>query len=177
MLIESMTRQVSIDLLARTNLGRLACVHDGQPYITPIAFAYDDNHLHAFSTLGQKIAWMRANPRVCVEADELVTRQDWATVIVIGRYQEFTDSPEDEDRRIHSYKLLQRNPVWWEPGGVKTLLEGTERPVSRPIYFRIHIDQISGHRGVPDTVAGHPSPVTKRSTGWFQKILGRAEHH
>ena len=28
MLIESMTRQASIDLLARTNLGRLACAHD-----------------------------------------------------------------------------------------------------------------------------------------------------
>ena len=177
MLIESMTRRASIDLLARTSLGRLACAHDGQPYITPFSFAYDDNHLYAFSTLGQKVAWMRANPRVCVEADELFTRQDWATVIVIGRYEEFTDTPEDEDRRIHAYKLLQRNPVWWEPGYARTVSAGIERPINGTMYFRIHIDQISGHRGVPDTVAGHPSSVTKRSTGWFQKILGRVEHH
>jgi len=59
MLIHDMTQQASIDLLARIRLGRLACAHEGQPYITPIYCAYDDNYLYSFSTLGQKIAWMR----------------------------------------------------------------------------------------------------------------------
>ncbi|MEO6024681.1 MAG: pyridoxamine 5'-phosphate oxidase family protein [Burkholderiales bacterium] len=86
MLIQTISRQASIDLLARTRLGRLGCVHGGgQAYITPVTFACDENYLYAFSTIGQKITWMRANPRVCVEADELETREDWATVIVIGR--------------------------------------------------------------------------------------------
>ena len=177
MLIQNMTRQASIDLLAHTRLGRLACAHDGQPYITPVSFACDGKYLYAFSTLGKKITWMRSNPRVCIEADELVTRQDWATVIVIGRYEELTDAPEYEVLRNHAYNLLQRNPLWWEPGYVKTVLDGTERPVSKPMYFRVHIDQISGHRGVPDTVARQRSSVTTRSTGWLQKILRRPEYH
>ena len=62
MLIQSMTKQASIELLARARLGRLACSHDGQPYITPMSFTYDDDNLHGFSTVGQKITWMRANP-------------------------------------------------------------------------------------------------------------------
>src|SRR5450631_3569067 len=92
MLIRNMTRQASIDLLARRRLGRLACAHDGQPYITPLAFEYDENYLYSFSTLGQKITWMRANPRVCIEAEELASPQDWATVIVLGRYEELPDT-------------------------------------------------------------------------------------
>lgn len=150
MFIQNMTRQDSLDLLTRTRLGRLACENNGQPYITPITFACDKEYLYAFSTLGKKIHWMRANPRVCIEADELVTQHDWATVIVTGRYEELTDAPEHKDRQIYAYNLLQKNPLWWEPGYVKTVLDGTERSTSKHMYFRIHIDEISGHRGVPD---------------------------
>ncbi len=177
MLIQTISRQASIDLLARTRLGRLACVHDGQPYITPVTFACDENYLYAFSTMGQKITSMRANPRVCVEADEMVSREDWATVIVIGRYEELTDGHEHEVLRNHAYNLLQRNPVWWEPGYVKTILDDAERPISEPIYFRIYIDQISGHRGVPDMVASQRAAVTPRSRGWLQRILRWPKQH
>lgn len=176
MLIHDMTRQASIDLLARMRLGRLACAHEGQPYITPIYCAYDDNYLYSFSTLGQKITWMRANPLVCVEADELVSPQDWATVIVLGKYEELPDTPEYEAHRKRAYDLLQRRPVWWEPGYVKTVLDEKMRPIE-PMYFRIHIDQISGHRGVPDTASSRKFSAThERPVGWLQRILGCPEH-
>ena len=55
MLINDMTRQESMELLARTRVGRLACSREGQPYITPLHWEYDDGHLYGFSTLGQKI--------------------------------------------------------------------------------------------------------------------------
>ena len=94
MLIHDLTRQESFDLLARVRLGRLACAYEGQPYITPMYFAYDDNHLYSFSTLGQKINWMRVNPLVCVEVDELIGPQKWASVIVLGKYEELPNTPE-----------------------------------------------------------------------------------
>jgi nitroimidazol reductase NimA-like FMN-containing flavoprotein (pyridoxamine 5'-phosphate oxidase superfamily) len=159
MLIHEMTRQASIDLLARTRLGRLACAHGGQPYITPIYCAYDDNYLYSFSTLGQKITWMRANPLVCLEVDELVSPQDWATVIVLGTYEELPETPQHKVYRKHAYDLLQRRPVWWEPGYVRTVLDEKTR-LLEPVYFRIHIDQISGHRGVPNTVSGQELSAT-----------------
>jgi nitroimidazol reductase NimA-like FMN-containing flavoprotein (pyridoxamine 5'-phosphate oxidase superfamily) len=176
MLIHDMTRQASIDLLTRTRLGRLACAHEGQPYITPLAYVYDDNYLYTFSTLGQKITWMRANPLVCVEAEELASPRDWATVIVFGKYEELPDTPQHEVYRRHAYDLLQRRPLWWEPGYVKTVLHERPRPME-PMYFRIHIDQISGHRGVPDTVSGRELSTTHESPmGWLRRILGRPEH-
>jgi len=110
-----------------------------------MSVTYDANRLYSFSTLGQKITWMRANPHVCVEVEELVSPQDWATVIVIGRYQELTTEKE----RTYAHDLLERRPAWWEPGYSRTVMEGKERPL-KPVYFRILIDQITGHRGIPD---------------------------
>lgn len=175
MLIHDMTRQASIDLLARMRLGRLACAHEGQPYITPMYFVYCDGSLYSFSTLGQKITSMRANPLVCVEADELATPQDWATVIVLGKYEELPDTPQYGMYRKRAYDLLRRRPVWWEPGYAKTVLYGKARPMEF-IYFRIHIDQISGHRGVPERVPGREFSATHEGpVNWPRRILGRPE--
>jgi uncharacterized protein len=148
MLIQSMTRQASNEILERAKLGRLGCAHEGQPYVTPILFAYSGNHLYSFSTLGQKVEWMRTNPLVCLEVEEITSREDWATVIVFGRYEELPDTPAYEADRKRAYDLLQRRPAWWEPGFVKTVLDGKERPLE-PVYFRIAIDTVNGHRGIP----------------------------
>jgi nitroimidazol reductase NimA-like FMN-containing flavoprotein (pyridoxamine 5'-phosphate oxidase superfamily) len=145
MLIQEMTKQASLDLLARTHLARLACTQGAQPYIVPIYFAYDNKCLHSFSTVGQKIEWMRANPLVCVQADEIVSSQQWMSVIVFGRFEELPDVPEWQSARALAHDLLQRKAVWWEPGYVKTILHGTERPLV-PIFYRIHVVQITGHR-------------------------------
>ena len=152
MLIHEMTRQACIDLLARTRLCRLACAQDAQPYITPIYCTYDRNYLYSFSTVGQKIIWMRANSLVCVEVDELVSSQEWTSVIVWGKYEELPDRPPYQTYRQRAHDLLQMQPVWWEPGYAKTVLDGKERPLEF-VYFRIQIERMSGHRGVPDKVS------------------------
>lgn len=170
MLIHDMTRQASIDLLARARLCRLACAHLDQPYISPIYCAYHDNYLYGFSTLGQKIAWMRANPLVCVEADELSSAQNWATVIIFGKYEELPDTSECEPHRKRAYELLQRQPMWWQPGYAKTVLDEKVRPME-VTYFRIHIERISGHRGIRldrDASAAHEAPAR-----WLRRILRR----
>jgi nitroimidazol reductase NimA-like FMN-containing flavoprotein (pyridoxamine 5'-phosphate oxidase superfamily) len=173
MLIKEMTREASIDLLARTRLYRLGCAFEGQPYITPIHCVYDDNYLYGFSTLGQKITWMRKNPLVCVLADELISPQDWASVIVSGKYEELPDVEPHGTHRQHAYDLLQKRATWWEPGYVETIVRGQARPMQF-LYFRIHIEQISGHRGVPDSIPDPKSAVAQpRISAWISKVLSR----
>lgn len=149
MLIRQLTRQDSVALLGRTHLGRLGCSQGAQPYIVPIYFAYHDGCLYSFSTVGQKIEWMRANPLVCLETDEVVSSQQWASVIVFGRYEELPDSPEHQDARAHGHHLLERKYIWWQPGYVKTILDGIERPLT-PVFYRIRIGEITGHRATPN---------------------------
>ena len=106
MVIQELTEQASRDLLARTHLGRLACAQGTQPYVVPFYFVYDNDCLYSFSTVGQKIEWMRANPLVCVEADEVVSPEQWMSVIVFGRYEELLDTPEYQGARAVAHALL-----------------------------------------------------------------------
>jgi uncharacterized protein len=144
-LIRELSSQARLDFLARTHLGRLACTQAAQPYIVPIYFSYNNNCLYSFSTVGQKIDWMRANPLVCVQADEVVSSEQWISVIVFGRFEELPDVPEWRRERSLAHVLLQRKAMWWEPSYVKTILHGTERPLV-PVFYRIHIREITGLR-------------------------------
>ena len=129
MLIEEMTSEACLDLLARTRLGRLACVQGVQPYIVPFYFAYEGYSLYSFTTVGQKIEWMRANPLVCVEADEVVNSQEWESVIVFGCDEELSDTSKRRSERQFAWELLQQYAMWWEPALAKTSHRGTERPL------------------------------------------------
>ena len=86
MLIHELTPAECRDVLWRAKLGRLACAKDDQPYVVPIQLSYDalSDALYAFSTVGQKIEWMRTNPKVCVEIEEITDKSHWTTVIVFG---------------------------------------------------------------------------------------------
>jgi nitroimidazol reductase NimA-like FMN-containing flavoprotein (pyridoxamine 5'-phosphate oxidase superfamily) len=134
------------ELLARANVARLACSFNNQPYIVPVHVDYHDGFLYGFSMLGQKIEWMRANPLVCVEVDELSSRHDWESVVVFGYYEELADTPEYVDARNEAQSLFQRHPVWWEPATVP--LAG--RQPRSPILFRILINRMSGRRARAD---------------------------
>jgi nitroimidazol reductase NimA-like FMN-containing flavoprotein (pyridoxamine 5'-phosphate oxidase superfamily) len=147
MLIQDMTREMCVDLLKRAHVGRLGCAKDSQPYVVPISFAYHREFIYSFATIGKKIEWMRANPLVCVEADEIVSRHEWQTVVIVGRYEELPDTPDFHRTRMVAHELLAKTAMWWEPGYVKTLHKGKERPL-QPIYFRISISEISGHQGL-----------------------------
>ena len=148
MFIQEMTRQASLDLLAHTSLGRLACAQGSQPYVVPFYFVYKDLSLYSFSTVGQKINWMRANPLVCVQADEVASPEEWVSLIVFGRYEELPDTPEHQPDRTAAYNLLQKRAMWWEPAYVKTILHDQLRPAV-PVFFRINVVEITGHRATP----------------------------
>jgi nitroimidazol reductase NimA-like FMN-containing flavoprotein (pyridoxamine 5'-phosphate oxidase superfamily) len=145
MLIHDLTDAECEAMLARTNVGRLACSRDNQPYIIPVSFSFDPytRSLYSFSTLGQKIQWMRLNPRVCVEVDEIVDRFHWTTVLVMGRYEELDDSPPNHAARERAQQLLQERDTWWLPGGGK--LAGSAEH-DHPVIYRIRIDKVSGRR-------------------------------
>jgi len=143
--IQETTRQASLDLLARAHLGRLACARDGQPYVVPIHFAYQDNYFYTFSTVGQKIEWMRANPLVCIQVDEVVNSRQWVSVVVLGRFEELPDRDEWRSVRALAHELLQERPMWWEPGYTRTILHDGPRSLE-PVFYRVHIAKITGRR-------------------------------
>ena len=93
--------------LAGTNVARLACARNNQPYVVPIHVDLDGDYLYGYATLGQKIEWMRQNPLVCVEIDELRAHGQWASVVVFGHYEELPNTPGYEGPRRVAERLFQ----------------------------------------------------------------------
>lgn len=148
MLIQEMSKEECFAALGGTSVGRLACARAGQPYIVPIYFSLDGLHLYSVTTLGQKIEWMRSNPLVCVEIDEHSTHFQWMSVIVFGNYEELPDTSEYGRQRAHALEVLQRREMWWQPASVAT----ESREQREPVFYRIRIGQVTGHRATPDAI-------------------------
>jgi uncharacterized protein len=98
--------------LSEPPLGRLGCTYGNQPYVVPIHFAYEDPYLYAFSTVGQKVKWMRANPKVCMQTDQIESQTEWISVIVYGEYEELPE-PQFTAERKHAGSLLAKRYHWW----------------------------------------------------------------
>jgi uncharacterized protein len=147
--IHEMTEAECRQALEQATVGRLACARDNQPYVVPIYFALHREHIYTFTTLGQKVEWMRTNPRVCLEVDERAEHDRWHSVVVFGQYDELPDVPEFEAARVKALELLEKHVMWWEPayvGAGHRDLPHTETP----IFYRIKIDRMTGHRATPD---------------------------
>jgi nitroimidazol reductase NimA-like FMN-containing flavoprotein (pyridoxamine 5'-phosphate oxidase superfamily) len=145
MLIHELTPAQCEEVLARTNVGRLACARHDQPYVVPLSFYFEqsDKTLYSFSAVGQKIDWMRGNPKVCVEVDEIHERLHWTTVVAFGRYEEIGHSEQEHGARRRAYELFQQRADWWLPG-VGKLTTGEEH--TTPVIYRIRIDRMTGRR-------------------------------
>lgn len=132
------------EILQRTTFGRLACAKDGQPYVVPVQFSFDLERgcVYGFSTVGQKVQWMRDNPLVCLEVEDIADKTHWQTVIVFGRYEEIQDSPEEAEARDRAQRLFQQRPEWWLPAAAKV----GSRERHAVVVYRIHIDRVTGRK-------------------------------
>jgi nitroimidazol reductase NimA-like FMN-containing flavoprotein (pyridoxamine 5'-phosphate oxidase superfamily) len=200
MLIHELSREECLGALAHARLGRLACARDDQPYVVPVYFAFRTDtsgapYLYGFTTPGQKVHWMRANPLVCVEWDEVAGYNRWVSVIAFGLYEELPDTPDvGQDRqhtrpparatppvatssddsdlgqeRLRAYDLLREHTGWWQPGYAARAADGHRDPArsDSPLYYRIRVDRVTGRRATPDAteVAGSVAAAPARGAG------------
>ena len=148
MLIYELTGDECRGVLSRVELGRLACARFDQPYVVPIHFSFDpaNNCVYAFSEVGQKILWMRENPKVCLAVDEIESKDVWNTVLAFGRYEELQRNAEDREARSRAEALFAKRPAWWLPAAAR--LAGREH--HDMVVYRIQIDGLTGRRANRD---------------------------
>lgn len=156
MLINEMNEQECGAFLENASLGRLGCSLNNQPYLVPVFFAYEPDYIYVLSTLGQKIEWMRKNPKVCVEVDEIANQSQWTSVVASGSYQELPE-PQYTDELEHARKLLGKHERWWQNAlGERQLRLGDE--LVDPLFFRVHIESMTGLRAVDDSAEAEKEP-------------------
>ena len=147
MVINEMTKEECGAFLTSASLGRLGCSLDNQPYVVPIYFVYEPGYIYALSTFGQKTEWMRANPKVCLEVDEITNQTQWISVIANGHYQELPE-PQYTAEREHARRLLGKRYQWWQSAFAERQLRLGDDLIT-PLIFRILIDSVTGLRASP----------------------------
>jgi nitroimidazol reductase NimA-like FMN-containing flavoprotein (pyridoxamine 5'-phosphate oxidase superfamily) len=148
-----------VELLRRTGYGHLACARDGEPYVVPVHFAYDDGDIYVYTTEGKKFEIIRENPRVCLQAEEVTDNQHWQSVIVDGEAIQIVN---EEDRERAMKLITAINPtltpavsIHWMDNWVRENIE---------VIYRIHPLSLSGRRSSGsidrgNVVPGRPNTV------------------
>lgn len=142
------SQQECSEVLKRVSIGRLACSLHDQPYVVPVAFSYEPGCVYVFSTAGKKIKWMRQNPKVCLQADEVGNRSNWASVVVTGTYLELSE-PQFTAQREHALEQLSQYSHYWQTP-LAERREKTSDLAIETVFFRIDIGSMSGLRAIPE---------------------------
>jgi uncharacterized protein len=125
------------ELLASNKIGRLGCIVDGEPYVVPINYVFEGDFIYSHSLPGRKIDGLRANPRACLQVDEIYTDLEWRSVIAYGTFEEVRSQGE---RRTVLTKLLVRFPKLTPVESV--MAQDAAAPDA--IVFRLRVDRITG---------------------------------
>lgn len=135
-MITRLSQEEARALLTASRVGRLGCVFEGGPYVVPINYVLDGESIYVHSLPGRKLEALRANPRACLQVDEVTDSYHWRSAIAYGAYEELTD-PNERDRAVRA--LL---------GSFPNLTPVESVPVhdgqSSVVIFGIRIREVSG---------------------------------
>lgn len=135
-MITRLSEEEARELLDASLIGRLGCVYEGGPYVVPINYAIDGESIYIHALPGRKIEALRANPRACLQVDEIIDELHWRSAIAYGTYEEIADATE---RHLAVRALHERFPGLTPVESVP-VHDGQ----SSVVIFRIHITEITG---------------------------------
>jgi nitroimidazol reductase NimA-like FMN-containing flavoprotein (pyridoxamine 5'-phosphate oxidase superfamily) len=136
-MIAMLNNQEARKVLQSGRVARLGCIVNGEPYIVPINYNFENDCLYSHSLPGTKINALRENPRACVQVDEIESDLRWRSALAFGKYEEITKQDEHEEVLA---RLLRRFPML-TPVEADIAVDGCSPGV---IVFGIKIDRITG---------------------------------
>ena len=134
-MIHEMGEKEARDLLGSGRTGRLGCCAAGEPYVVPVNYLFDGECIYLHSLPGRKIQLLRANPRACLQVDEVKDDYHWRSVLAWGNYEELADVGE---REVILADLFKRLPH------LTPVESRMERGKPETIVFRLRVDRITG---------------------------------
>ena len=128
-------------LLQTANFGHLGCANNGRPYVFPMHYAYDGKELYFLTTEGMKTQFLKGNPQVCLQVEQVTDSSHWRSVMVIGHAERLTELKETE-RAMQ--QITERNPTL-TPAISATQIDAIGRAVEIALY-RIQPEIIDGRK-------------------------------
>jgi uncharacterized protein len=125
----------SLAILREGTLGRLGCIAESGPYVVPVNYLFDGEDIYIHSLPGRKINALRADPRACLQVDQIKDSYHWRSVIAYGTYEEISD---EETREVILGKLFSRLP------NMTPVESRLAKGLQETIVFRIKVGEITG---------------------------------
>lgn len=145
-MIKKLDTKQGLQLLADNYIGHVSFIANGTPYCLPITYFYDAESkcIISYATDGHKLRAMRKNKRVSLAVDEIVSGNQWRSVLVHGVFEELHGS--DAKFYLHRFSegvksVIARkdssHPKFIKDFSVSADLENI------PTVFQIKIDDIT----------------------------------
>lgn len=141
---EMTTSEITMLLKAHT-IGRIGCTLKKQPYIFPVSFCVEQNHLLCQANEGLKLSMLRKNKYVCFQVDTIISINHWQSVLILGRFEELKGAEADSARTVLYNRIFPTTSLTPEATQQQQkikLLENGQR--EKKIMYRINIDEMTG---------------------------------
>lgn len=127
-------------LLSEQYVVRIACRDGDELFVVPVAYARDALGIVAFSFEGRKLTMMRADPRVCVEIDDVTHLGRWRSLVGWGEFEEL----RGHDRLEAMGRLGARLGPLLHDRKSRERLDRALADDPAPVVFRIRLGTITG---------------------------------
>ena len=87
-MLRDLSPELTNHLLTTQFFGRIGCAANGQVLVVPVSYFYDGQAIYGHTREGTKTQFLRQNPAVCFEVDEVCSPTSWRSVVVQGLYEE-----------------------------------------------------------------------------------------
>ncbi len=145
--IDEMSTKEIHELLQQVGRGHLGCALEGQPYVVPMRYYFDDPDIYIFTTVGMKTQYMDANPLVCWQVEAVHNLEHWRSMTVTGQAKHITEQPEidspGETLRERVMQLVKTQNPTLSPAINRTWIDAWGRAEVMALY-RIHPREMSG---------------------------------
>lgn len=76
--------QRCLAILEETDTAHLACIADGEPYVTAMSFVMVEGVCYFRTARGRRVTALRSDPRVCVEVSRSTAGDRWESAMFFG---------------------------------------------------------------------------------------------
>jgi hypothetical protein len=145
--IKNMETAECLQLLGENYIGRLAYIFAESPHVIPITYFHDaeEKCILGYSSPGYKIKAMEKNARVAFQVDDILSIEQWRSVLVHGNFEELEGSTAKKYLRrfAEGVQNIISQKKGKEPRFIKDLSSRSQKR-GIPIVYRIHITDIVG---------------------------------
>ncbi|ARK09817.1 pyridoxamine 5'-phosphate oxidase family protein [Fibrella sp. ES10-3-2-2] len=136
-MLSDLSPEVTNHLLTTQFFGRIGCAANGQVLVVPVSYFYDGQAIYGHTREGTKTQFLRQNPAVCFEVDEICSPTSWRSVVVQGMYEEL----EGDER---TYIEQQLGPGRIAPQKLAQSDTSELPPLDKSVVYRIRIIKKTG---------------------------------